>query len=71
MKLQRIENWVADTFTEDSRPDLQKVRRLCKQGSLPSLKVGRHWFIDTVAFGQQNQTEEDRMADEILGQLLA
>ena len=32
---------------EPSKPQMNSVERMCKEGTLPAVKVGREWRIDT------------------------
>nr|WP_313510254.1 hypothetical protein [Stenotrophomonas geniculata] len=46
MQLMTPERWLARYFEEGSRPSMQVLQRLLREGKLPGRKVGGTWFID-------------------------
>lgn len=44
--LVKAKNWIADTFREDSRPDMQTVRRWVSEGSLDGCILGSTLYIE-------------------------
>lgn len=39
--------WIAETFREDSQPDMQTIRRLVEEGRLDGRIIGSTVFIET------------------------
>lgn len=46
MRLMTPERWLDRYFEEGSRPSIQVLQRLLREGKLPGRKVGGAWFID-------------------------
>lgn len=46
MRLMTPERWLDRYFEEGSRPSMQVLQRLLREGKLPGRKVGSAWFID-------------------------
>ncbi|AWH29885.1 hypothetical protein [Stenotrophomonas sp. YAU14A_MKIMI4_1] len=46
MQLMTAERWLERYFEEGSRPSMQVLQRLLREGKLPGRKVGGTWFID-------------------------
>lgn len=46
MRLMTPERWLDRYFEEGSRPSMQVLQRLLREGKLPGRKVGGAWYID-------------------------
>lgn len=46
MQLMKAERWLDRYFEEGSRPSMQVLQRLLREGKIPGRKVGGAWYID-------------------------
>lgn len=69
MKLQSIENWAKEHFVPGSEPDLQRVRRLLREGELPGRKVGGKWYVDLDGFESEPLDDTDPVVNELLAKI--
>jgi hypothetical protein len=46
MRLLTTERWLDRYFEEGSRPSMQALQRLLREGKLPGRKVGGAWNVD-------------------------
>lgn len=46
MQLITAERWLERYFEAGSRPSVQVLQRLLREGKIPGRKVGGTWFID-------------------------
>ncbi len=69
-QLMTIDEYMTKTFTQDSRPHINSVRRWIREGKLEAKKMGRSYYIEEKGGDEYNNNVEQEKMDAMIAKII-